>query len=125
MDPGSPSGTGKVLLVKDMPVSPQRRFPRYQFHQSVKIGIMKDDPPIYLEGKGVDLAEGGAGVTTAARLEVGDTVHLQIPLIPRPLHLPARVCYRYGSEYGFEFVALGSSERDYIREGCKSLMRVG
>lgn len=81
--------------------------------------------PTYFEGRTVDLAEGGAGVTTSAKLQVGDTVQLQIQLSPTPLHLPARICYQYGSEYGFEFVALGISERDYIRESCKSLMRVG
>ena len=73
----------------------------------------------------MDLAEGGAGVTTSTKLEVGDTVHLQIPLTPGALHVPARVCYQYGAEYGLEFVALGISEREYIRENCKSLLRVG
>lgn len=111
--------------MNQLPISPNRRFPRFQFHENVRIGITKGDAPTYVEGRGVDLAEGGAGVTTAAKLEVGDTVHLQIPLAPGPLHLPARVCYQYGAEYGLEFVALGISEREYIRENCKSLMRVG
>lgn len=73
----------------------------------------------------MDIAEGGLGVATAAKLQIGDTVHLQISTIPSPLHLPARVCYQHGPEYGFEFVALGTAEREYIRERCKSLMRIG
>lgn len=81
--------------------------------------------PTYVEARGVDLAEGGAGVSTSTKLEVGDTVHLQIPLPPLPLHLPARVCYHYGTEYGLEFVGLGIPEREYIRENCKSRMRIG
>src|SRR5690242_10404339 len=116
-----PSG----VPVTGMPISPQRRFPRFQFHANVRIGITKGAAPIYVDGRAVDLAEGGAGVSTSTKLEVGDTVHLQIPLDPGPLHLPARVCYHYGSEYGFEFVALGIPEREYIRESLKSLMRVG
>ena len=111
--------------MNDEPVSPQRRFPRFQFHENVRIGITKGEPPTYVEGRGVDLAEGGLGVATAAKLQVGDTVHLQIPITPNPLRLPARVCYHYGPEYGFEFVALGATEREYIRESCKSMMRVG
>ena len=107
------------------PASPQRRFPRFQFHAGVRIGITQGEAPNYVDGRGVDIAEGGAGVTTRAKLRIGDTVHLQIPLAPNPLHLPARVCYQFGSEYGFEFVALGISEREYIRESCKSLMRIG
>jgi hypothetical protein len=111
--------------MQDLTAPPQRRFPRFQFHENVKIGITKGETPTYVQGRGVDLAEGGVGVTTATKLDVGDTVHLQIPLSPDPLHLPARVCYHYGSEYGFEFVALGIPEREYIRESCKSFMRIG
>lgn len=114
-----------VTAMKDVPLSPQRRFPRFQFHESVRIGITKGDSPTYVDGRAIDLAEGGAGIATATKLEIGDTVHLQIPLTPEPLHLPARVCYQYGAEYGFEFVALGIPEREYIRESCKSLLRTG
>jgi len=91
----------------------------------VRIGITKGEEPTYFEGRGVDLAEGGLGVATGAKLQIGDTVHLQIPFNPNPLRLPARVCYQYGPEYGFEFVALGTTEREYIRENCKLLMRIG
>ena len=91
----------------------------------MRIGITKGEPPHYVEGRAVDLAEGGAGVTTTVKLVVGDTVHLQIPLAPGPLQVPARVCYQYGTEYGLEFIALGISEREFIRENCKSLLRVG
>jgi len=111
--------------LNELPVSPTRRFPRFQFHESVRIGITTGATPAYVDGRGVDLAEGGAGVTTGTKLAIGDTVHLQIPLAPLPLHIPARVCYQYGAEYGFEFVALGSSEREYIRENCRSLLRIG
>ena len=117
-------GTPRYPL-KNAPATPQRRFPRFQFHETVRIGVTKGEIPTYVEGRGVDLAERGAGVTTGTKLQIGDTVHLQIPLAPEPLRLPARVCYQYGSEYGFEFLALGIPEREYIRESCKSLMRVG
>jgi hypothetical protein len=105
--------------------SPQRRFPRYQFHENVKIGITKGETPTYLDARSVDLAEGGAGVTTGTKLQVGDTVQLNIPLAAGPLRLPACVRYQYGSEYGFEFVGLGLSEREYIRKACENLMRIG
>ena len=111
--------------MEDAYLSPQRRFPRFQFHESVRIGISKGNVPTYVDGRAIDLAEGGAGITTSMKLEIGDTVHLQIPLAPDPLHIPARVCYQYGAEYGFEFVALGIPEREYIRENCKSLLQIG
>jgi hypothetical protein len=50
---------------------------------------------------------------------------LSIPLAAGPLRLPACVRYQYGSEYGFEFVGLGLSEREYIRKACENLMRIG
>ena len=114
-----------VTAMKDVTLSRQRRYPRFQFHESVRIGVTKGDVPTYVDGRAIDLAEGGAGVTTSTKLGIGDTVHLQIPLTPEPLHVPARVCYQYGAEYGLEFVALGISEREYIRESCRSLLRIG
>jgi hypothetical protein len=118
-------GPAQVFRVKQPFVSVQRRFPRFQFHENIRIGITQGEMPTYTEGRGVDLAEGGAGVTTGSKLQIGDTVHLLIPLAEGGLRVPAYVRYQYGSEYGFEFVALGTTEREYIREACKSLMRIG
>jgi hypothetical protein len=103
----------------------RRRFPRYCFEQEVRIGFLLEHTAAYVHGQGIDLSEGGAAVRTSRNLPVGETVHLRIPLPTGALSLPAYIRYRYGSSYGFEFLALGAAERKYIREACVSLERIG
>ena len=94
------------------PIAPhKRRFPRYQFEAEIIIGLLRGAAPAYAGGRAIDLAEGGAGVRTSGLLDLGEIVDLQIPLPLGPLRLPACVRYQRGSEYGFEFVALNSSNQ--------------
>ena len=86
--------------------------------------MVGEDTPTYAEGDGIDLAEGGAGIRTAGNLKIGDTVQLQIPLPIGSLRVPACVRYQSGSEYGFEFLALGVAEREYIRDACRNFERI-
>ena len=107
----------------------RRRFARYCFEEDIGIGVLEQAPSFitssFIPGRGIDLGEGGVGVHTTSDLEVGETVHLQIPLPAGALRLPACIRYRHGSDYGFEFLALGAAEREYIRDACKSLERIG
>ena len=105
--------------------SHKRRFARYQFEEDIVIGLLRGETPTYTGGHLIDLAEGGAGVRTSGKLDIGEIVDIQIPLPLGPLRLPACVRYQRGSEYGVEFVALGIPEREYIRNACSSLRRVG
>src|SRR5689334_10168382 len=107
----------------------RRRFARFCFEEEIGIGILEHAPSFttssYIPARGIDLGEGGVGLYTPTDLQVGETVHLQIPLPAGELRLPACVRYRKGSDYGFEFLALGASERQFIREACRSLERIG
>ena len=103
----------------------RRRFPRFLFDQEIRIAVLLEDATTHIQGQCIDLGEGGAGVRTNWDLLVGETVHLQIPMSSGALRLPASVRYRAGSNYGFEFLALGIAEREYIREACTSLVRIG
>ena len=103
----------------------RRRFPRYKFETGVLIGLMRGDTPTMVEGFCTILGEGGAGVRTKEQLKVDEIVYLQIPLPKRLLKLPASVRYQHGSDSGFEFLALGTAERKFIRDSCRSFPRVG
>jgi PilZ domain len=105
--------------------SHKRRFARYLFEEDIVIGLLRGQMPTYTDARSIDLAEGGAGVRTSGKLDIGEIVDLQIPLPLGPLRLPACVRYQRGSEYGVEFVALGIPEREYIRNACSSLRRIG
>lgn len=107
----------------------RRRFARYSFDEDISIGILEQAPSFttssFISARGIDLGEGGVGLYTPTDLQVGETVHLKIRIPAGELRLPACVRYRHGSDYGFEFLALGASEREFIREVCKSLERIG
>jgi hypothetical protein len=103
----------------------KRRFPRYKFEARLNIGILRGTTPQDVKGFCMVLGEGGAGIRTDQRLSVDEIVYLQIPLPVRALRLPASVRYRNGPEYGMEFLALGVTEREYIRSACSALPRVG
>src|SRR5205814_3857982 len=96
----------------------RRRFPRFLFDEEIRIRVVLEDMTTYIHAQCIDLGEGGAGARTNSDLQVGETVHLQIPLSSGALRLPACVRYRAGSNYGFEFLALGTAEREYIRGAC-------
>src|SRR5688572_10287944 len=98
----------------------KRRFPRYKFDGTVKIGILRGAVQQNVQGLCTVLGEGGAGVRTSEQLSVDEIVYLQIPLPSRPLRLPASVRHRNGPEYGVEFLALGPTEREYIRSACSA-----
>jgi hypothetical protein len=103
----------------------KRRFPRYKFEAGVSIGVLRGTAPQDVTGFCMSLGEGGAGVRTDEPLSVDEIVYLQIPLPVRPLRLPASVRYQHGHDYGMEFLALGVTEREYIRSACSALPRVG
>lgn len=103
----------------------KRRFPRYKFEASLDIGILRGTTPQEVKGFCMVLGEGGAGIRTDEPLSVDEIVYLQIPLPVRPLRLPASVRYQNGPEYGMEFLAMGVTEREYIRSACSALPRVG
>lgn len=107
----------------------RRRYARYCFEEDIRIGVLKQAPslmaPSFVAGRAIDLGEGGVGAYTTSDLLIGETVHLHIPLPAGEVRLPACIRYRHGSDYGFEFLALGAAEREHIREACKSLERIG
>ena len=108
-----------------LPGRTNRRFPRYKYEASVNIGILRGTSPTSVKGVCTVLGEGGAGVRTSEPLSVDEIVYLQIPLPHRPLQLPATVRYQHGADYGVEFLALGATEREFIRTTCSAFPRVG
>jgi len=103
----------------------QRRFPRFQYEKAVVIGLLRGDSTAYARGRSIDLAEGGAGIRSDRALDIGEILDLQIPLQIGELRVPATVRYQRGSEYGVEFLGLGVTEREYIRQACKKLPQIG
>jgi hypothetical protein len=102
-----------------------RRFPRYKFESSVDISLMRGETPTMVEGFCQVLGEGGAGLRSDEPLSVHEILYVEIPFPKQKLRLPAVVRNQRGHDYGLEFLAMGTPEREFIRNTCSALPRVG
>ncbi|MGE0406677.1 MAG: PilZ domain-containing protein [Candidatus Korobacteraceae bacterium] len=73
-----------------------------------------------LRGHCVDLSEGGAGCMVPGEWPPGQvvTMEMTLPGMENSLVLSARVCYRNGLRYGFEFLAPSKEALTAIRVLC-------
>ena len=90
----------------------QRRFPRYAC--SYVIAVADHGKRIEAECRSLSLA--GFGATVARDLTVGSLVSIIFKplLMESDVSLSARVLYREGELYGFEFVAPAEQQREAI-----------
>ena len=94
-----------------------RRYPRYIVERPLKIIVFWEDVPMRtVHGHCQVLGEGGLGATIADELYLGDVVSLEMPPISKTY---AYVRNIRGTEKGFEFVQLSSTQRQAIRRLCE------
>jgi len=76
---------------------------------------------LFIYGRSQTLSEGGLGGTLDAELEMDEVVRLEfvVPNSEKPMTTSARVRYRSGNSYGFEFLAIDSLQREYIRRSLQ------
>ena len=100
-----------------------RRNVRYAYVKDVSVGILRGDALSYVAGRCHNLSEGGMAVRECGELNIGEIVDVEIELPVGPLRVPASVRHNNRTDYGLEFIALGITERDYIRDACHSLRK--
>ena len=96
-----------------------RAFRRVELDLPVTIECRKIKQP--LRGHTTNLSEGGMGAVVGQRL--GDenrnlTIRLPGLKARKEIQVSARVRYRKGMRYGFEFTRVSSEDRDALRELC-------
>jgi hypothetical protein len=74
-------------------------------------------------GRSNMLGQEGIGGTLTGDLEIGEVVGLEfpVPLSPHPVKLRAIVRYKNGFQYGFEFLAVDSGQRQSLLRACEIL----
>jgi PilZ domain len=74
-------------------------------------------------GRSTMLGKEGVGGTLTGDLELGEVVGLEfsVPLCAQAVKLRAIVRYRNGYQYGFEFLAIDTQQRDAIQRACDIL----
>ena len=100
--------------------SVDRIAPRHVFETRMQIHLQRGSTKFSLQGWARNLSESGVGAFVADALMPGESVILEISLPDCGKEaIPARVVRALGTEYGFQFTALSSDQRQAIRATLK------
>ena len=98
------------------PTDSERIAPRHVFERWIWIYRGAGGKQSGLRAWTRDLSETGLAAFSAQTLMPGESVLLEIDLsIGKTIKIPALVARTLGTEYGFQFTALSSEQRDAIR----------
>src|SRR4051794_3150246 len=87
--------------------------PRYRFEARVSISVQRGEQHVALQGWVRDLSESGLRAFVADSLLLGEHVTFEIPLSQTGSQvIPAKVMRALGTDYGFQFTALSSEQRN-------------
>ncbi len=89
----------------ERPAIEKRRAPRFEIKTPTEVRIRAREAE--MTGFLVDMSEDGMGLaTTAADLQVGETISVELPKMGNrePVQLRAVVRYSRGTRYGLEFI---------------------
>jgi PilZ domain len=101
-------------------VRDRRIHNRSPFDRRITINGFHAGESLSLWGRTSDVSLGGIGATIVGELAVNDVVAVQIPLCGgEQLNVRAVVLNRQGFHYGFEFLVLGESSRQMLRQMCE------
>jgi len=100
-----------------------RRFPRYQLDGRMLVHVFREGVNSTIWGRSTMLGKEGVGGTLTGDLQLGEVVGLEftVPLCAQAVKLRAIVRYRNGFQYGFEFLAIDSQQREAIQRACDIL----
>jgi PilZ domain len=90
--------------------------PRHRFEARVSICVQRGEQTLKMQGWVRDLSESGLRAFVAESLLPGEAVIFEIPLPDgaNPV-IPAKVMRSLGTDYGFQFTALSSEQRNRIQ----------
>jgi hypothetical protein len=104
-----------------MPGSITEISPRHRFEARINIHLTRGEQRLDLQGWVRDLSETGLRAFVADPLNTGESVvfDLLLPDAPKQV-VPAKVVRALGTDYGFEFTALSSEQRNLIQATLRS-----
>jgi hypothetical protein len=112
-----PQKTDKLVLmapiIADAAASPAyeqvRRWPRHKIDVPVRAFIRKPDRTLRLDGRGMEVSEGGVCLLIDIELGLGDEIELEFAsrYSGKPIRVRSLVCNRNGYRYGVQFIPKG------------------
>ena len=94
----------------------ERRWPRHKIDVPVRAIIHKPDKTLILDGRGMEMSEGGICLLMDAELGLGEEIEVEFtpPYSGEPIRVRSEVRNRTGYRYGVEFVPEGKKERSEV-----------
>lgn len=88
---------------------PMRRWPRHKIDIPVRAVIHKADRTLTLDGRGMEVSEGGVCLLMDAELGLGDKIELEFtsPCSGKTIRVRSEVCNRTDYFYGVKFIPEG------------------
>src|ERR1035438_6029409 len=91
----------------------ERRWPRHKIDVPVRAVVHKPDR--ILDGRGMEMSEGGICLLMDVELGLGDEIELEFnPYSGKPIPVRSEVCNRDGYRYGVKFMPEGKEERSEV-----------
>ena len=93
-----------------------RRWPRHKIDVPVRAIIRKPDRTLILDGRGMEMSEGGVCLLMDAELGLGDKIELEFtpPYSGKPIRVRSEVCNHIEYRYGVKFIPEGKEERSEV-----------
>jgi len=94
----------------------ERRWPRHKIDIPVWAFIGKPDRTLLLDGRGMEISEGGVCLLIDIELVLGDEIELEFtpPYSGKTVRVRSVVCNRSGHRYGVQFIPEGEKERSEL-----------
>ena len=90
-----------------------RRWPRYRINVPVRLVIQRPDKTVIVNGRGMELNDGGMALFAGVELKLGQRVEIEFtpPYDGQPLRVRGTICNRNGYNYGAEFLLLSPEDQ--------------
>ncbi len=101
----------------------ERQYRRYDVDFNVHVKAWRGGAMEVTEGHGTDVSQGGLALKTAAKLQPGETVTIEmtLPITGHRVMITGAIRNQENGQYGVEFVGLGDVQRNVILRLCEVL----
>jgi periplasmic protein TonB len=99
------------------PTESKRGAPRYELAVPLALTVLRSGIPNTIQGRALEMGEGGMGVVPASQLIVGESVRVEflVPHTSEVMRATAVVRYQHERSFGLQFLRLPVGQQSIVR----------